>query len=79
MHNFYSCTVVNIQPLLYPGVPNTESELWQSSSAWLTLVVLVIAHGSQQGALFTLSQLLSIPYRWITRVFYRQLKVSRML
>ena len=34
-------------------------------------------HGSQQGALFTLSQLLIIPYRWITRVLSRPLKVSR--
>ena len=32
------------------------------------LLVLGIARGSQQGALFTLSQLLSMPYRWITRV-----------
>ena len=49
-------------------VPFTKSEFGQSSTPWLRLVVLRIARGSQQGALFTLSQLLSIPYRWITRV-----------
>ena len=35
---------------------------------WLRLAVLGIAHGSQQCALFNLSQLLSMPYRWIRRV-----------
>ena len=42
-------------------VPYTKSELWQSSTPWLTLVILGIPHCSQQGALFTVSQLLSIP------------------
>ena len=39
--------------------------------AWVIyplLVILRIAHCSQQGALFTLSQLLSMPYRLNTRV-----------
>ena len=42
--------------------------------AWAILYHLVkvrflgIAHGSQQGALFTLTELLSITYRWITQV-----------
>ena len=45
-----------------------QSEHRRSSTASLRLVVLGIAYGSQQGALFTLSQLLSITYRWITRV-----------
>ena len=43
-------------------------ELRRSSTPWLRLIVLGIAHGSQQGALFTLRQLLCMPYRWITRV-----------
>ena len=34
----------------------------------LRLVVLGIAHDSQQCALFSLNQLLSMPYRWITQV-----------
>ena len=43
------------------NVPYTKSELWQSSTPWLMLVILGIAHCSQQGGLFTVSQLLSIP------------------
>ena len=35
-----------------------------------------IAHGSEQGALFTLLCFLSMLYRWITRVLWRPLKVS---
>ena len=42
-------------------VPYTKSELWQSSTPWLTLVILGIAHCSQQGAFFTVGQLLSMP------------------
>ena len=44
-------------------VQYTNSELWQYSTPWLrlTIVILGIAHCSQQGALFTVSQLLSIP------------------
>ena len=42
-------------------VPYTKSELGQSSTPWLTLLILGIAHCSEQGALFTVSQLLSIP------------------
>ena len=42
--------------------------VWAILSLWLSLVVPGITHGSQQSALFTLSQLLSMPYRWITRV-----------
>ena len=42
-------------------VPYTNSELGQSSTPWLTLVILGIAHCSQKGAFFTVSQLLSIP------------------
>ena len=42
-------------------VPYTKSELGQSSTPRLTLVILGIPHCSQQGALFTVSQLLSIP------------------
>ena len=41
-------------------IPYTKSELVQSSTTWLMLVILGIAHCSQQGALFTVSQLLSI-------------------
>ena len=59
---------LKVSGILYPCVPPTESELWQSSSHWLRLVVFRIAHGSQQCALFTLSQLLRVPYRLITRV-----------
>ena len=44
------------------------TELGRSSCPWLKLVVLGIAHGSREGTLFTLSILLSLPYRWITRV-----------
>ena len=40
----------------------------RSSTPWLRFVILEIAHCTQQGALLTLSQLLSITYRWITRV-----------
>ena len=47
---------------VFGGVPNNKSELGRSSTPWLKLVVLRITHGSQQGALFTLSQLLSMPY-----------------
>ena len=43
-----------------PRVPYTKSALGQSSTPWLTLVILGIAHCSQQGALFTVSELLSI-------------------
>ena len=64
---------------IFPGVQNTELEVGRSSTPWLRLVVLATAAESQQDALFTLSQLLSIPYRWITRVLYRPLKVYRML
>ena len=42
-------------------VSYTKSELGQFSTPWLTLVILGISHCSQQGALFTVSQLLSIP------------------
>ena len=42
-------------------VPFTKSEFGQSSTPWLTLVILGIAHCSQQGALFTVRQLLNIP------------------
>ena len=49
-------------------VQYTKSELEQSSTLWLTLVNLGIPHGGQQCALLTLSQLLSMPYRWNTRV-----------
>ena len=42
-------------------VQYTKSELGQSSTPWLTLVILGIAHCSQQGALLAVSQLLSIP------------------
>ena len=42
-------------------VPYTKSEFGQSSTPCLTLVILGIAQCSQQGALFTVSQLLSIP------------------
>ena len=52
---------------------------WAILYPWLRLVVLGIAQRSQEDALFTLSQLLRIPYRWITRVLYRPLKVSQML
>ena len=41
---------------------------WAIFSPLLRLVVLGITHGSQEGALFTLSQLLSMPYRWMTQV-----------
>ena len=41
-------------------VPYTKSELGEFSTPWLTLVILGIAHCSQRGALFTLSQFLSI-------------------
>ena len=44
-------------------VSNTKSELKRSSTPWLRLVVLGIAHGGQEGALFALSQLFSILYR----------------
>ena len=54
--------------MLELGDPNTESELGGSSIHWLRLVVLGIAHGGQEGGLFAPSQLLSMPYRWITRV-----------
>ena len=42
-------------------VPYTKSELGQSSTPWLTLVILGIAHCNQKGTLFNVSQLLSIP------------------
>ena len=42
-------------------VPYTKSELGRSSTPWLTLIILGIAHCSQQSALFTVSQLLRIP------------------
>ena len=44
------------------GVPHNKSELGRSSTPWLRLVVLGISHGSQQGTLFNVSQLLSTPY-----------------
>ena len=37
-------------------IPYTKSELRQSSTPWLTLAILGIAHCSEQGALFTVSQ-----------------------
>ena len=40
---------------------STKFELGRSSTPWLRLVVLGIADGSEQCALFTLSQLLSMP------------------
>ena len=45
---------------VFARVPYTKSELRQSSTPWLMLVILGIAHCSQQGALFTVSQLLSV-------------------
>ena len=42
-------------------VPYTKSELGQSSTPWLTLVILGIAHCIKKGTLFNVSQLLSIP------------------
>ena len=57
-------------------VPYNKSEHGQSSTPWLTLVILGIAHCSQQGALFTVSRLLSIIYKWITLVLWRPLKIS---
>ena len=46
---------------VFARVPYTKSEVGQSSTLWITLVILGIAHCSQQGAVFTVSQLLSIP------------------
>ena len=59
---------MKVSGLLYPGVSYTELDLGQSSTPWLWLVVLEIPHGSQQGALFTLSELFNITYRLIMRV-----------
>ena len=57
-----------VSAILYPYVSHAESELRRSSTPWLRLVVLDIAHGSQQCALFTLSQVLRVPSKLITRV-----------
>ena len=46
-----------------------RSELQIGARAILyPLVKVSIAHGCHQGALFNLSQLLSMPYTWITRI-----------
>ena len=59
---------LKVSGILYPCVSHTESDLWRSSNHWLRLALLGIAHGSQQCALFTLSQLLRVPYGLIRRV-----------
>ena len=65
----------------YTSTLETIEDFWMSLSrcsehqvgAWailytlVRLVVLGIAHCGQEGALFALSQLLILPYRWITR------------
>ena len=67
--------------MVYTSTLETLEDFWMSLSwcskhqvggwailyPWLKFVVLGIAHGGQQVALFALSQLLSMPYRWITR------------
>ena len=66
----------------YTSTLETLESFWMALSrcsehrvgAWAILYPLVnvscpgIDHGSQQGALFTLNQILSMPYGWITRV-----------
>ena len=45
-----------------------QVKAWAILTPWLRLVILGIPHGGQQCALLTLSRLLCMPYRWITRV-----------
>ena len=77
----YTSTLETLESLLISNtcVAHTTSELWQSSTPMLRLIVLGFAHSSEQDALFSLSQLLKLPYRLITQVVQRPLKVSQML
>ena len=67
----YTSTLETLESFLNPlsmSSAHRVAVVWRSCTHWLRLAVLGIAHGSKQCALFNLSQLLSMPYRWIRRV-----------